>query len=147
MANQPNPSFIVINIFDSSLKSNVVERLAELSSEEAGSPLTPLGSGRYVISRAVSRRIRARHSRPLIFLQGITGVDLARFVRADQIMALYGALDPADPERYAGAPDNVEDAEGTAAVPWHHEAIGVPNAWSYSVRKVWTDTSPDGGSR
>ena len=135
MADQPNPSFIVINVFDSSLKSNVVERLAELSSEEAGSPLTPLGSGRYVISRAVSRRIRARHSRPLIFLQGITGVDLARFVRADQIMALYGALDPADPERYAGTPDNVEDVEGTAAVPWHNEAIGVPSAWELLSEK------------
>ena len=132
MADQPNPSFIVINVFDSSLKSNVVERLAELlSSEEAGSPLTPLGSGRYVISRAVSRRIRARHSRPLIFLQGITGVDLARFVRADQIMALYGALDPADPERYAGTPDNVEDVEGHRRRPlaqrgdWCAECLGV----------------------
>ena len=119
MSDLPNPSFIVINVSGSAAMSDVVGRLSQFSAGEGGNPLTPLGSYRYVMSRAVSKRIRTRETEALGDVALMSGVELARFMRADQIMALYGALDPANPVRPRGS---AEDADPPDDVPWHHAA-------------------------
>ena len=134
MPDRPNPSFIVIDISERASTREVADRLSEFYPGEAGNPLTPLGSHRYVISRAVSKRIRAAQSDPLKYLGGLPEVELARFMRADQIMALYGTLDPADPTRGAGG----GSAAAAKQAPWHHTAIRVPEAWAL-LRKEGRD--------
>ena len=127
MSELPNPAFIVVNVSDISSLDAVVKELSKFAPEEDGNPLTPLGSHRYVMSRTVSKRIRASKDEPLQFLEGLKGVDLARFMRGDQITACYGALDPADRARSHGRASGSAPAE-PAAVPWHHCEIRVPEA-------------------
>ncbi len=129
MSDQPNPSFIVIEFLHSSYICVVAKILAQYSPGEGGNPFTPLGGGRYVVSRAVSKKIRAAQTDPLRFLGAIPGVRLARLMRADQITALYGALDPADPTRTAGGIKGTAGGAKANGVPWHHSAIRVPRAW------------------
>ena len=43
-------------------------------------------------------------------------------------MAMYSALDPADPTRYVGYSGSVVETD--SPVPWHHIAIRVPEAWA-----------------
>ena len=130
MTNRPNPSLFVLTIPNSSDRQQVVQELIRADNTEYGNPLTPLGNRRFVLSRPIAKKLLSRHPNLQEWLTNLHGVSLARRLRADQVMALYGSLDPADPTY---APSTVD--KNISSLPWHYTSIRVPQAWKYLESK------------
>jgi subtilisin family serine protease len=109
MPARPNPSMLVVDCPRNSERSRLAAALlAEAGAGEAGDPLT---------------RLLRTQPDPLDWLARQPGVVLARQMRADQVVAMLGARDPADRTLRRRAL-----AAAPAAVPWHFKELGVPEA-------------------
>jgi len=127
---RPNPSLFVLDIPRAADRARIAERLIRDAPGEDGSPLAPLGGNRYVVSRAVAKKLARAHPALLDWLGRLDGVALARRMRADQGVALYGALDPADPTHRARGARNRAPAS-----PWHYKEIRLAAALRHLQRQ------------
>ncbi len=130
MARQPNPSFIVLDVQDPAKLEELELDLLNCVPDEAGSPLSPLGSNRYVVSRSIAKRLGINQDNFQQILKQLPGVELARRMRADQIRALYGALDPADTSRIVRK-RSLDESPEEPDHPAHLVSVGFPDAWTY----------------
>ncbi len=121
----PNPSFCVLTLEDAADRDSVSDKIAEALPGEEGQALTPLGGNRYVLPRAVMKRLLVERDKPELeqFLRGLDGVAGVASERADKIAKAFQ-------ERTAGGPAAPPPAAARRTTrQWNLRMVRAAQAW------------------